>query len=148
YVTIQDLQNVNDASRSGPQYKNLKQLKDAVRFEDKGSTGGGGDTRGTNWISRNRAISGLEQDPVGKDDVFKTIEIVTEYRRDRWITVAPKHGVVLRDIPNPYENNEIPIVLLRYYTVDDDLYGLSEIEPVKGIQKAINALLCQYVDEI
>lgn len=148
YVTIQDLQNVNDASRSGPQYKNLKQLKDAVRFEDKGSVGGGGDTRGTNWISRNRAISGLEQDPVGKDDVFKTIEIVTEYRRDRWITVAPKHGVVLRDIPNPYENNEIPIVLLRYYTVDDDLYGLSEIEPIKGIQKAINALLCQYVDEI
>lgn len=148
YVTIQDLQNVNDASRSGPQYKNLSKLKEAVRYEGKDAGLGGGDSRGTNWISRNRAISGLETDPVGKDDVFKTIEIVTEYRRDRWITVAPKHGVVLRDIPNPYENNEIPIVLLRYYTIDDDLYGLSEIEPIKGIQKAINALLCQYVDEI
>lgn len=149
YVTIQDLQRVNDASRSGPQYNNLKKLKEAVRFEtQEGVIGGGGDTRGTNWISRNRAISGLETDPVGKDEVFKTIEIVTEYRRDRWITVAPKHGVVLRDIPNPYENNEIPIVLLRYYTIDDDLYGVSEIEPIKGIQKAINALLCQYVDEI
>jgi hypothetical protein len=38
--------------------------------------------------------------------------------------------------------------MLRYYAIDDDLYGLSEIEPVKGLQKAINALLCQYVDEI
>ena len=149
YVTVQDLQNVNDASRSGPQYKNLKKLKDAIRFNDSSQGNlNGGDSRGTNWISRNRAISGLEQDPVGKDDVFKTIEIVTEYRRDRWITFAPKHGVVIRDIPNPYENNEIPIVMLRYYSIDDDLYGLSEIEPIKGIQKAINALLCQYVDEI
>lgn len=149
YVTIQDLQNVNDASRSGPHYKNLQKLKDTVRFnEQNGSVSNGGDSRGTNWISRNRSISGLEQDPVGKDDVFKTIEIVTEYRRDRWITFAPKHGVILRDIANPYENNEIPIVMLRYYSVDDDLYGLSEIEPIKGIQKAINALLCQYVDEI
>jgi len=149
YVTIQDLQNVNDASRSGPHYKNLSKLKEAVRMKDnKYAVGGGGDTRGTNWISRNREISGLESDPVGKDDVFKTIEIVTEYRRNRWITVAPKYGVVLRDIENPYGNNEIPVVMLRYYAIDDDLYGVSEIEPIKGIQKAINALLCQYVDEI
>ncbi len=148
YVTIQDLQNVNDASRSGPHYKNLKKLKDAVRFKESQYSMNGGDSRGSNWISRNREISGLENDPVGKDDVFKTIEIVTEYRRNRWITVAPKHGVVLRDIENPYGNNEIPIVMLRYYAIDDDLYGVSEIEPIKGIQKAINALLCQYVDEI
>lgn len=149
YVTIQDLQNVNDASRSGPHYKNLKELKQAVSMKDNAyAMGGGGDTRGANWISRNREISGLENDPVGKDDVFKTIEIVTEYRRNRWITVAPKHGVVLRDIENPYGNNEIPVVMLRYYAIDDDLYGVSEIEPIKGIQKAINALLCQYVDEI
>jgi hypothetical protein len=149
YVTIQDLERVNDAARTGPVFKNLDKLKEAVRMkESKDSIGGGGDSRSTNWISRNRAISGLELDPIGKDDVFKTIEIVTEYRRDRWISFAPKHGVVIRDIPNPYKNNEIPVVMLRYYSIDDDLYGLSEIEPVKGIQKAINALLCQYVDEI
>jgi hypothetical protein len=38
--------------------------------------------------------------------------------------------------------------MLKYLPIDDDLYGLSEIEPIKGLQKAINALLCQYVDEI
>jgi len=38
--------------------------------------------------------------------------------------------------------------MLRYYPIDDDLYGLSEIEPVKSLQKAINALLCEYIDEI
>ncbi len=149
YVTWQDLKNVND-QRSKPIYKNLDKLKvslDNLEAEAQ-KTGGGGDTRSVNWMSRNRAIAGLETDPIGKDYTFKTIELITEYRRDRWITFARKHGVVLRDIPNPYENYELPITMLRYYQIDDDLYGLSEIEPIKGLQKAINALLCQYVDEI
>lgn len=146
YVTWQDLKHINDAARSKPIYKNLDQLKYAIKAQ--GEEGGGGDSRSVNWNSRSRAIAGLELDPVGKDDTFKIIEIVTEYRKDRWITFAPKHGVIIRDIENPYMNNEIPIVMLRYYAVDDDLYGLSEIEPIKGLQKAINAILCQYVDEI
>ena len=146
-VTFQSLKQVNDAARSGPQYKNLDKLKQALAIEGD-QISKGGDGRAQNWISRDRSIAGLEIDPVGKDDTFPTIEIVTEYRKDRWITFSPKHGVVLRDIPNPYKNYEIPIVMLRYYIIDDDLYGLSEIEPVKGLQKAINAILCQYVDEI
>jgi len=152
YVTLQDLKSVNDQSRAKPIYKNLDKLKYALdqdKEKDKTATpGSGGDSRSTNWISRNRAIAGLETDPYGKDSTFKTIEVITEYRKNRWITFAPKHGVVLRDIDNPYKNNEIPITMLRYYTIDDDLYGLSEIEPVKSLQKAINALLCQYIDEI
>lgn len=144
YITIQELQSVNDAAGTAPIYKNLSELKD--KMEQGGVAGG--DSRDTNWISRNRTISGLSSDPVGQDQVFRNIEIVTEYRRDRWITFSPKHGVILRDIPNPYDNNELPIVMLRYYQIDDDIYGMSEIEPVKGLQKAINALLSQYVDEI
>jgi hypothetical protein len=148
YVTIQDLENIND-QRSKPIYKNLDKLKAAITNDkDNYSNGSGGDSRAVNWMSRNRAIQGIEVDPYGKDNTFKTIEIVDEYRKNRWITFAPKHGVVLRDITNPYKNNEIPIVMLRYYVIDDDLYGLSEIEPIKGLQKAINAILCQYVDEI
>jgi len=151
YVTFNELERVNDVNRNKPIYKNMEQLRYAigkVGTGNKSTRGGGGDTRSTNWISRNREISQLETDPVGKDVVFKTIELVTEYRKDRWITFAPKHGVVLRDIKNPYGNYEIPVTMLRYYVIDDDLYGLSEIEPVKGLQKAVNAILCQYVDEI
>ncbi len=147
YVTIDSLKQINDQAHSKPIYKNLDRLTAAISADEDGANNGG-DTRGTNWTSRNRAISGLEQDPVGKDSAFPVVEIVTEYRRDRWITFAPKHGVVIRDIPNPYKNYELPIVMLRYYPIDDDLYGLSEIEPVKSLQKAINALLSQYLDEV
>ena len=144
YVTFHELERVNDVNRSNPVYKNLDVLHQAISQENLA----GGDVRGINWTSRNRAISKLEVDPIGKDPAFKTIEVITEYRRDRWITFSPRHGVILRDIDNPYNNWEIPVVMLRYYAIDDDLYGLSEIEPVKGLQKAINALLSEYVDEI
>jgi hypothetical protein len=145
FTTTDELERVNDVSRGKPVYKNLDRLKAAV---SDGSPNSGGDRSSSNWMSRNRAISRLDTDPIGRDESFPVVEIVTEYRRDRWITFAPKHGVILRDIPNPYDNNEIPVVMLRYYAIDDDLYGLSEIEPVKGLQKAINALVSQYVDEI
>lgn len=144
YVTPQSLKQVNDAARKAPIYQNLDKLIEAVGS----GNGNGGDSRSTNWISRNRTISGLNTTPYGQDPVFKHVEIVTEYRRDVWITFAPKHGIVLRKIDNPYNNYQLPITMLRYYTIDDDLYGISEIEPVKPLQKAINAILSQYVDEI
>ena len=146
FFTIQDLQRVNDAARKKPIYQNLDKL--FTKLEEESKAMEKGDTRDTNWISRNRTISGLSQTTYGNDPVFRHFEVVTEYRRDEWLTFAPKHGVILRIIDNPYKNFEIPITMLRYYPIDDDLYGLSEIEPVKGLQKGINAIFCQYVDEI
>lgn len=143
YLTLEELQNTNDAARAKPIYKNLDLLRQSIREKDFK----GGDTRTSNYQSRNRGIKDLD-DYLGKDEYNKVIEIVTEYQPTRWVTFAPKHGVVLRDIPNPYDHGQIPVVMLRYYPIDDDLYGLSEIEPIERLQKAVNALLCQYLDTI
>lgn len=145
YLTLQELHGVNDAARSKPVYKNLDLLEQAIR--DGKESKSGSDTRESNYTNKNKSIKGL-QDYLGRDEYFKTIEVVTEYRTNRWITFAPKHGVVIRDIENPYDHGQIPVVMLRYYQVDDDLYGLSEIEPVESQQKAINALINQYLDSI
>lgn len=146
YLTLDELKNVNDAARGKPIYKNLDLLIQRLQMEDSSS---GGDTRSSNYTSKDKAIKGL-QDYLGQDMTtkFKVIEIATEYREDRWITFAPKHGVILRDIPNPYDHGQIPIVMLKYYPIDDDIYGLSEIEPVMKLQKATNSLWSQYVDAI
>jgi len=143
YVTMDELENINDAARVEPVYKNLDILRDSIKQVD----AKGGDKRDTNWQSKNKTVKGL-QDFLGRDRTNKTIEVVTEYSPTRWVSYAPKHGVILRDIPNPYDHQQIPVVMLKYYSVDDDLYGLSEIEPVERLQKAINALLCQYLDSI
>lgn len=143
WLTLGELENVNDAARGKPIYKNLGLLRDMLKKSD----AKGGDTRASRWTSKNLSIKGLT-DYLGQDEYFKVVEVVTEYRPDRWITFAPKHGIILRDIPNPYHHGQIPVVMLRYYPVDDDLYGLSEIEPVESLQKAINALVCQYLDSV
>jgi hypothetical protein len=143
YVTFQDLANVNDTARTKPIYKNLDLLKQALVKQSLG----GGDTRARNYTMKNLSIKGLT-DYLGRDPVYKTIELITEYRPERWITFSPLHGVVVRDIPNPYNHGQIPICMLRYYPIDEDIYGLSEIEPIEKIQKAINALICQYLDAI
>lgn len=143
YLTLEELSQVNDAARGKPIYKNLDILKDALKKEKGGST----DSRSNNYTSKNLTIKGLT-DYLGQDEYHKVIEVVTEYSPERWVTFSPKHGVILRDIPNPYAHGQIPIVMLRYYPIDEDLYGLSEIEPIEKIQKAINALVCQYLDSV
>lgn len=143
WVTLEELQKVNDSSKKKPIYKNLDIIRDSLSKEAKG----GGDMRSTAWQSKNLSIKGLT-DFRGRDEVFKTFEFITEYREDRWISFAPKYGVILRDIPNPYNHGRIPVVQLKYYPIDEDIYGLSEIEPIEKLQKALNALICQYLDSV
>ena len=143
YLTLQELENSNNAARSKPIYKNLDILRQQMQVQsDKG-----GDRRDNNYVIKNKVLKGLS-DYLGADEVYRTIEVITEYRPERWITFSPKHGVILRDIPNPYDHGQIPIVQLKYYPIDDDLYGLSEIEPIERLQNAVNALVCQYLDAI
>ena len=143
WTTLQDLEKINSAARKKPIYKNLDIIRESLTKEARG----GGDMRSAAWASRNLSIKGLT-DHLGRDEVFKTFEMITEYRNDRWITFAPKYGVILRDIENPYDHGRIPVVQLKYYPVDEDIYGLSEIEPVEKLQKGINALVNQYLDAI
>lgn len=144
YLTLSELENINDAARGKPIYKNLHLLKDALQEEAKDS---GGDRRSVNYQSKNLIIKGLT-DFLGRDEYNKVVEVITEYRPERWITFSPRHGVILRDIPNPYHHGQIPIVMLRYYQIDEDLYGLSEIEPIEKLQRVANSLLAQYLDAI
>lgn len=144
YVTLEELEKVNDIARTDDsKYKNLGFLKDAIREQGKGK----GDKRSVSAQIKNKSMRGLE-DFLGSDELYKTVEIVTEYRNDRWITFAPRHGVIIRDIKNPYKHGEIPIVHLKYYPLPDDLYGVSELEPVAKQIRGINAHLSAYSDTI
>lgn len=148
YLTLDELENTNNCASGPPIYKNLKLLRDAISDEQRDKAGGaGGDLRASNWASRNKAITGVE-DVLGRDVTSKVVEVVTEMSPDRWVMFAPKHGIILKDIENPNKHGQIPVVLLKYYIIDDDIYGLSEIEPIESLQKATNALICQYLDTV
>jgi hypothetical protein len=143
YVTIEEIESINDISSKEPIYDKeaVKQLKKAK-----------GSAVGDHYSSVNKMVRGLDSKAKNEE----RIELCTEYRRDRWITWAPyasgkgskKKALILRDIKNPYEHREIPIARLVYYPIDDDIYGVSELEPVTTLQKALNALISQSFDTI
>lgn len=141
WAKIEDLEDVSD-SPSGKKYPGLAALKKKI-----GEGMVSQNRRDSEYDDRVRQLKGLT-DRTGEDKAFPVIEVVTEYRKDRWITFAPKYNVILRDIDNPYDHGQIPITQLRYYPLGDDPIGESEVEPVLPLWKAICATLCGYLDNM
>ncbi|MEA2112848.1 MAG: hypothetical protein U9P50_02660 [Patescibacteria group bacterium] len=80
---------------------------------------------------------------------YAKIKLVTRYERDKWTTFAPDfENAILREIPNPHENNKLPIVMKECYPLIDRVYGLAEFERGKTMQYAANSLVNLYLDGI
>jgi hypothetical protein len=137
WVAIEDLEKANKNKEGIEIYPGLAKLKEAIENSS--------DRRDVEYESRLKQLKSLS-DRMGDDDSFQIVEIVTEYRPDRWITFAPKHNVILRDIKNPYKHGKIPIVQLKYYPLGDDPLGESEVERVLPIWRAIQAVINAHLD--
>jgi hypothetical protein len=74
-----------------------------------------------------------------------TVEVVEYWTRDRLITVANR-GVVLRDDPNPFWHGEIPFVVAVTIPELYTLNGISEVETILDIVKALTRSLNQRLD--
>ena len=137
WTTIDELEKCNKNKDGIEVYPGLNKLKEAIQNSS--------DRRDTEYLSRIKQLKSLE-DRMGDDDSYQVVEIVTEYRPDRWITFAPKHRIVLRDIKNPYNHKKIPIVQLKYYPLGDDPLGESEVERVLPLWRAIQSVINAHLD--
>lgn len=99
-------------------------------------------------VKQNRGI----EERMGKDPANPVVELVTEYtakvgdQKAMRHVFLPRYNEVLESGPCPYKHERIPISMLRYYPLGDDMYGESEVEPVMSLQRAINAVLCGFID--
>jgi hypothetical protein len=142
---IEDLENETDINGK-PLFKNLGAIKADIASK-KTDTGQVSSERKNDYTSHVKELQGLE-DRIGTDEAFPVIEVVTEYRNDTWITFSPDHGQIIRQIDNPYRHGKIPVAQLRYYALQDDPLGESEVESVIPLWRAIQATLCGYMDEV
>jgi len=136
WVLVNDLKTQSD---KGGKLKNVDKLLSMIN--DKSSR------RDAKYQERVLQLKGLE-DRAGDDSAFPVTEIVTEYRKDRWITFSPEYQIILRDIKNPYEHKQIPFVQLCYYPIQGDPVGESEVEPVLSLWKAIQASINGFLDNM
>lgn len=117
-----------------------------LRYKDAGSNPPGNqDSNERTFIEQNR------QPSVSTSKDFRLIELYTEYRKDRWITVCPQfqeEEYTLRDIENPHGDDEIPIIAKYCFPLMDSIYGLGEFERGKTLQYALNSLWNLYLDGV
>jgi len=82
------------------------------------------------------------------------VEIRTEYRKDRWLTYAPKYNILLRAMKNPYadEKNDwygdLPVIAKDAFPLMDSIIGLGEFERGQTLQYALNSLWNLYLDGV
>lgn len=139
---LEDLENAK-GPQGKPLYKNLDKLKTAISEKMNNRSA----TKTTEYVPRLKTLQGLE-DHTGEDRAFPMVKIVTEYRADKFITFSPDYACILQEIPNPFKHGKIPVAQLRYYAIQDDPLGESEVESVLGLWKAIQATVCAYLDEV
>lgn len=140
FEKLEDLERAVDG-KGKPIYKNLDKLKTAMS-EKVGASA----KRTTNYQPRVKELIGLE-DRTGQDMSFPVVMVVHERRRDDWYDFCPDYGVIIRKMENPFIHGKINIAQLKYYKLDDEPNGESEVESVLGLWRAKQAILCAYMDE-
>lgn len=138
---LEDLENAVDV-KGNKIYKNLGKVKRALQNKQNRRSS----QRSTEYNSRIKQIQGME-DRIGDDMAYPIVKKCVEFRKDKWIHFLPDFDLIIKEEPNPFDHGRIPIAQLRYYALQDDPIGESEVEPVLPLWKGIQATVCGYMDE-
>lgn len=148
FKTYDELKAEDDA-RGGGYYKNLDKLKAAMmEKQDKEENRVAGVRPDYMEYREHRRTMLNAEDMHGQDQSNPELVILKRFTRDGWCDYIPDYNLVIREIDNPYFHGELPIVMGVDYPYPGELYGMGEIEPVDRIQRAINAVLNQRLDNV
>lgn len=75
-------------------------------------------------------------------------EVLSMYEKDRWVDFCVDADTVYRDVKNPHENGELPIVNKYSMPLLDDFMGMGDFERGKPMQYGLNSLWNLYMDAV
>lgn len=151
FKTFDELERQNE--RHGIEYyKNLDKLKEAMNVSQNqpktGDAYGSGNRPPYMQFREHRRIMLSTQDLHGQDASNPEVVIARRFTREGWCDIAPEYGIVIREEENPYFHGDLPLIYGVDYPYPGELYGMGEIEPIDRIQRAINAVLNQRLDNV
>lgn len=137
YTTLEELRNTNFEIDGQKKYKNLNLLEEKLnkRRDNSASV----DSYRTN-ADQIYGVSTQE-----KED---RILVRRYYARDKWVTWCPDYKVLIENRPNPYWHGELPVHVLTDHDYTNQLYGIGEIEPIEKLQRGLNSVLNQRLDNV
>ena len=71
-----------------------------------------------------------------KSGFFKVLSM---YERDRWVDYVPGADTIIRDMDNPNEDNQLPVIEKYSLPLLEDADGMGDSERGKSMQMALNA---------
>lgn len=146
FKTIDELKRENE-TRNTDYYKNLTELEQKIKDKKDGKGEGDTDAEGSQWREHRRTMLST-QEFRGEDESNPELLILRRFSREGRCDYAIEHDVIIREVENPYFHGDIPIIHGVDYPYPGELYGMGEIEPVDRIQRAINAVLNQRLDNV
>jgi len=148
FKTLDELKSENE-TRGVEYYKNLDVLENAIRSKQTNKDSGTNVGSQTDMQYReHRRVMMSTQEFLGEDDSNRDLVVLRRFSRDGWCDYVPEYDVIIREVENPYFHGQIPIVYGVDYPYPGELYGMGEIEPVDRVQRAINAVLNQRLDNV
>lgn len=146
FVTLKELESRTDL-RGNSLYKNLDQVKEIISQKKEGTAN---TTVQTSYLQyrEHRRIMLSSSELVGQDASNPEFVRLRRFTKDGWCEILPEFNTVIREIENPYFDGELPIIYGVDYPYPGELYGMGEIEPIDRIQRAINAVLNQRLDNV
>ena len=100
---------------------------------------------------KSRATSQREEDqypePIAADKMGY-FEVLSQFEKDRWIDFCVDADMEFRDIKNPHENGELPVVCKYSIPLLDDYMGMGDFERGKSMQMTINSVWNLYLDAV
>jgi hypothetical protein len=148
FRTFDELKNQNE-TKGFEYYKNLDKLEEMMAKKNDEKNGRGSITStGDLQYRQHRRMMLSTQELHGEDSSNPEIVTLVCYSNDKWVEIAPEYDLLLREIDNPYFHGELPIDYWVDYPYPGELYGMGEVEPIDRIQRAINAVLNQRLDNV
>jgi hypothetical protein len=144
FKTMDELKSEN-FMRGNNYYQNLDKLEVLMK-ERKNSNAG--EISSDMVYREHRRMMLSTQELHGADNSNPEVVVLRRFTKDRWVDVIPEYNLVIRDIENPYFHGELPIAYGVDYPYPGELYGIGEIEPIDRVQRAINAVLNQRLDNV
>ena len=76
-------------------------------------------------------------------------EVLSQYEGDKWTDmVAGGINEVFREIDNPHENGELPVIEKHSIPLLDDMNGMGDMERGESMQKVVNSVWNMYLDGV
>jgi hypothetical protein len=147
FKTVDELL-LEDDTRGTGYYKNLDKLKQMVQDKKEKKNNTAGSQPDHMQFREHRRIMLSTQELHGQDDSNPEVVVLRRFNRDGWCDYIPEYDLVIREVDNPYFHGDIPITYGVDYPYPGELYGMGEIEPIERIQRAINGVLNQRLDNV